>query len=117
MKAKLISFGVIEVTGQRFEHDIVIAHGKVTKRRKGPSKPFRDEFGHTPLSAAEEIPWSASRLIVGTGANGQLPIMEDVYREAKRRRVEIVAIPTAEACRLLEAIPDGDVSAILHVTC
>ena len=38
------------------------------KRKKKPSKPYRDEFGHTPLSADEELPWGGGRLIIGTGA-------------------------------------------------
>src|SRR4029434_482646 len=73
MKARLVKFGEIEVQGERYTHDVVIDGGKVRKRKKGPSKQFREEFGHTPLSAAEEIPWGCKRLLVGTGANGALP--------------------------------------------
>jgi hypothetical protein len=118
MDARLISFGRIEVDGVRFDHDVVIARGSIRKRKKRPSKAYRDRYGHTPLSLDEAIPWSADRLIVGTGASGQLPIMPEVIEEADRRHVELVALPTAEACRLLTAADDGErVSAILHVTC
>ncbi len=51
MKARLVKFGEIEVEGKRYTHDVVIDGGKVRKRKKGPSKQFREEFGHTPLSA------------------------------------------------------------------
>ena len=72
---------------------------------------------HTPLSAAEEIPWGGTRLIVGTGAKGQLPISPEVRAEAERRGIAIEALPTREACRLLAGVDRADVYAILHVTC
>ena len=117
MRATLVSFGVIEIDGQRYEHDVVISAGQIRKRDKKPSKVYQDQYGHTPLSAAETIPWSGSRLIVGTGASGQLPIMESVFREAERRGIEIDARPTSDACDLLRDVPTEKVFAILHVTC
>src|SRR3990172_7694273 len=53
VRAKLLSFGSIEVEGQRYDHDVVIDRGEVRKRHKGPSKALRAGYGHTPLSAAE----------------------------------------------------------------
>jgi hypothetical protein len=117
MKCRLVSFGQIEIDGERFDHDVVIEKGRIRKRKKGPSKRNRDEYGHTPLTPDEAIPWAAPLLIVGTGANGQLPITKDFYREAKDRGVEIVARPTTEACDLLAAADPKSVAAILHVTC
>jgi hypothetical protein len=117
MEARLVSFGVLEIDGQRYEHDVVIEAGHIRKRKKGPSKALREQYGHTPLSAAEDIPWSAPLLIVGTGVSGQLPVMPEVYEEAERQGVEIVAEPTAAACRRLGALDLGTVAAILHVTC
>ena len=117
MECRLVSFGRIEIDGERFEHDVVIEKGRVRRRKKGPSKPYRAEFGHTPLTPDEAIPWSATRLIVGTGANGALPITKDFYREAAKRGVEVVARPTAEACELLAVADRKKVAAILHVTC
>jgi hypothetical protein len=117
MKARLVKFGEIEVEGKRYTHDVVIDGGKVWKRKKGPSKQFRGRFGHTPLSAEEEIPWGGKRLIVGTGADGGLPVMEEVLAEAKRRGIEVIAAPTSEVCRLLEDVKKGQAYAILHCTC
>lgn len=117
VKARLISFGVIEIHGERFEHDVVIDHGTVTKRKKAPSKPLRDQFGHTPLSTLEAIPWSGNRLIVGTGFFGDLPLTPEVYDEARRRKVELITEPTAQACELLASLDDDEIAAILHVTC
>src|SRR6266496_671390 len=51
------SFGSIRINGVTYEHDVLIDRGQVRKRKKKPSKKFREAFGHTPLSAEEEIPW------------------------------------------------------------
>lgn len=117
MEARFISFGLIEIGGRRYEHDVVVERGEVRRRRKGASKVHRERYGHTPLSPDEAIPWSARVLIVGTGASGQLPIMPEVYDEARSRGVEIVAEPTDVACGLLEEADPRNVAAILHVTC
>jgi hypothetical protein len=117
MKARWIEFGEIEVEGERYSYDIVIDGGRVQKRVKKPSKAFRDQFGHTPLSANETIPWGGKRLIIGTGESGSLPVMPEVWAEAERRGIEIVAAPTDEALRLLGKINVKEAHAILHVTC
>jgi len=117
MDARLIGFGEVEIDGYRYRHDVVIDHGRVSKRRKKASRPFRDAYGHTPLTLAEGIPWPSRRLIVGTGADGALPIAPEVVDEARRRGVELVALPTAEACRRLATEDVGSLTAILHVTC
>lgn len=117
MKARWIDFGEIEVEGERYRCDIVIDRGSVAKRHKRPSKVYREGFGHTPLSAQEEIPWGGKRLIVGTGAYGSLPIMPEVREEAARRGIEIVAAPTEQALHLLHGLDSKKVRAVLHVTC
>src|SRR5450756_713150 len=85
MDARLISFGLIEIDGRRFGHDVVVEGGVVRRRKKAASKAYRDQYGHTPLSPDEAIPWSAHLLIIGTGVSGQLPIMPELYEEARRR--------------------------------
>ena len=55
------SFGEITIDGVAYDHDVVIDHGSISKRKKAPSKPYRDHFGHTPLSAEESIPWNCRR--------------------------------------------------------
>ena len=117
MQARLVEFGEIEVEGKRYMHDVVIDGGKVRKRKKGPSKESRQKFGHTPLSAGEKIPWGGKRLLVGTGAHGALPIMDEVLAEAKRRGVGVIAAPTVEVCHLLDEVKKGQAHAILHCTC
>ena len=117
MQARLISFGLIEIDGLRFEHDVVLEHGRVSKRRKGASKPLRGRYGHTPLSLLEPIPWDCRRLIVGTGADGELPIAPDVRDEARRRGVELVVAAHRGGVRAAGRRGPGSVNAILHVTC
>ncbi len=116
MKFGDFSFGTIKIDGTVHEHDVVIDRGTTRKRKKKPSKQFRDEFGHTPLSVEEEIPWKCRQLVVGTGAQGKLPVMDQVRREAERRKIELVVLPTAEAIELLNRDPKAT-NAILHVTC
>jgi hypothetical protein len=77
-------FGKIEIDGVNYERDVVIDRGRIRKRKKKPSKRFREEFGHTPLSVEEEIPWKCQRLVVGTGRYGSLPVMDEVKLEARR---------------------------------
>jgi hypothetical protein len=109
------SFGSIRIDGITYEHDVVIDEGHVRKRKKKPSKKYRCEFGHTPLSAGEEIPWTCRRLVIGTGT-GALPVMDEVKREAARRKIKLLILPTLKAIEELKQHP-RDTNAILHLTC
>ena len=109
-------FGSIRIDGVSYKHDVVIDRDKIRKRKKKPSKKFRGEFGHTPVSVEEEIPWKCERLVVGTGNYGSLPAMENVKKEARSRKIELVILPTDEAIDTL-ATKHENTNAILHVTC
>jgi hypothetical protein len=115
MHFEMFSFGSIRIDGVTYEHDVVIDRGRVRKRKKKLSKQFRDDFGHTPLSVEEEIPWDCQRLVIGTGT-GALPVMDQVKNEAHRRKVKLSILPTAKAIQELKQRPRGT-NAILHVTC
>jgi hypothetical protein len=116
MRFGSFAFGSIEVDGTTYEHDLVIDRGHVRKRTKGPSKALRTRYGHTPLSLGEDIPWECERLVIGSGAAGSLPVVDEVGEEAARRGVEFVVLPTSDAIVELERAPEGT-NAILHVTC
>jgi hypothetical protein len=109
-------FGSIEIDGVTYEHDVVIEGGRTRKRKKGPSKALRGGYGHTPLTAAEDIPWSCRRLVLGSGASGSLPITDDVIAQAERRGVELIVLPIVEAIEELRR-SSANTNAILHVTC
>jgi hypothetical protein len=111
-----LSFGSIRIDGVTYEYDVVVDRGKIRRRKKKPSRKFREEFGHTPLSTEEKIPWRCHRLVVGTGNHSALPVMKNVKFEAERRKVELVILPTADAIKLLNKRAK-DTNAILHVTC
>jgi len=109
-------FGSIRIDGVTYERDLVIDRGKVRKREK-PSRKFREEFGHTPVSVEEKIPWKCRRLVVGTGKYGSLPVMDTVKLDARRRKIELVILlPTDEAIETL-AKRSEETNVILHVTC
>jgi hypothetical protein len=116
MRFEQFAFGSIRVDGTTYDHDLVIDRGRVRKRKKGPSKRLRSRFGHTPLSLDEDIPWDCRRLVIGSGAAGALPVVDDVAKEASRRGVDLIVLPTSDAIEELERAPSGT-NAILHVTC
>ena len=115
MRFEAFSFGSIRIDGVTYHYDVVIDRGEVRKRKKKASKKFRGAFGHTPLSLEEGIPWKCRRLVIGTGT-GALPVMKEVQVEAKRRKVKLLILPTAEAIDLLKA-KAAKTNAVLHVTC
>jgi hypothetical protein len=108
------SFGSLRIDGRPYEHDVVIDRGEIRDRKKKPSKKFRDAFGHTPLSTAQDIPWKWRQVI--TGAYGRLPVMKEVEREAWRHKVKLPILPTIKAIEVLQEDP-ADTNAIIHVTC
>jgi hypothetical protein len=116
MKWGKCRFGSLKVDGTKYNKDIVLEGGSLRKRKKKPSREFRDQFGHTPVSVREAIPWTCKQLVIGTGMEGRLPVMDDVKAEAQRRGVKLVVCTTPEAVELLKAEP-AETNAILHVTC
>jgi hypothetical protein len=117
MKAKSTGFGEVRIEGERYPYDVVIDAGRIRRRRKGPSKALRGQYGHTPLSLGEDLPWAGRRLIIGTGVDGRLPVTPEVTTEAGRRGVELVVLPTRDACRLIADLKAKEVYAVLHVSC
>ena len=107
MRITHYSFGSVRVEGVTYDHDLIIDCGKVRKRKKAASRKFRSAYGHTPLSIAEDIPWRCHRLVIGTGADGALPVMEQVREEARRREVDLVVLPTAKAIGVLTETTQG----------
>jgi hypothetical protein len=54
--------------------------------------------------------------VIGTGADGALPVMEQVRHEADRRKIDLVVLPTAAAISVLTDTVT-DTNAVLHLTC
>ena len=55
------------------------------------------------------------RLVVRTGT-GSLPVMKEVPVEDKRRKIELLIMPTEQAIKLFKQSA-AQTNAILHVTC
>jgi len=112
------AFGWIEIGRKRYEHDIVIhTDGSVAKRKKKRSKPFREEYGHTPLSAEELTFLEKERpdvVYIGTGQYGDLPLTRDAA--SLLESYPTVVKPTPEILPLL-AKEHRRYIAVLHVTC
>ena len=115
MRVSDYCFGSVRVDGVTYDHDLIIDRGKIRKRNKAASRKYRGAYGHTPLSAEEDIPWRCRRLVIGTGADGALPVMQQVRDEA-RRKVDLIILPTAAATGVLTGAA-AKTSAILHLTC
>jgi hypothetical protein len=64
----------------------------------------------------EDIPWKCRQLVIGTGAYGKLPVMQEVRSNAERKKIKLIVLPTIEAIAVLNRNPK-DTNAILHVTC
>lgn len=111
------AFGRVTIDGVAYEHDVVIEGGTIRKRKKGPSKRRREEFGHTPLTPEERVPWEAKHLWIGTGAQGRLPVSDGFREEARRRGVELGTKTTPELVQMINDSLPTDTNVILHVTC
>ncbi|MDY6985498.1 MAG: MTH938/NDUFAF3 family protein [Candidatus Thermoplasmatota archaeon] len=116
MEFRHVSFGTIEIDGKVYYKDIVIDKGHVRKRKKKPSKKYKKDYGHTPLTIDEDIPWDCDVLVIGTGYDGAMPVMKEVYEEADRRGVEIRVMNTGEAIEELKS-KGKNANSVLHLTC
>jgi len=116
LRFEKFSFGSIRIDGQTYDYDLVIDRGEIHKRKKKAYRPYREAFKHTPLSVKENIPWRCSRLVIGTGAEGLLPVMDEVRDEARDRKVQLISVPTPEAIAILNRGGKAT-NAVLHVTC
>ena len=104
-------FGQIVVDGRQETKDLIILPDRVVRnwwRQDGHGLVLDDL-----AEVLEELP---AHLVVGTGAEGALPVMDQVKRAAERRKVELLTLPTPEAIRALRD-ESKDTNAILHVTC
>ncbi len=114
MKVDRFEFGSIVIDGKEYTSDLVIEGREIKKRKKKNSKPYRSRYGHTPLSAKENIPWDCKRLVIGMGCSEMLPVMDDVKKKAEKRGVELLQLKTDEA---LQHLNEKGTNLILHLTC
>src|SRR5262249_27778244 len=116
MKWGKCKLGSLKIDGEKYTNDIILDRGELRRRRKKPSREFREQFGHTPVAVGKEIRWECKRLVIGTGMFGHPRVRDEVKAKVEKRGVELVVSPTPEAVQLLKDTP-ADTNAILHVTC
>jgi hypothetical protein len=116
-KVKSVSFGKIKVNGKLYEKDIVIEGYDVRTRKKGPSKPKKAKYGHTPLTHLEEIPWDCKVLVIGIGMSKRLPVTDKFKEVAKKKGVTLIMMRTPEAVEYYNKNFTEDMNAIFHITC
>jgi len=58
-------------------------------------------------------------IIIGTGANGVMPVPEDISNFIKEKGIKIIVEKTGEACQIYNALlkESKKVAAFLHNTC
>lgn len=106
------SFGHIIVDGEEQTRDVIVL----------PDRVLADWWradGHRLVLAdlddvIEELP---ERLLVGTGAHGQLRPDPEALEQLRRRGVEVEALPTDEAVLRYGQLDPRRTAAALHLTC
>jgi hypothetical protein len=105
-------FGRIVVDGHRHDRDVIVLPDRVIAgwwRKEGHSLVVEDLE-----DVLDEIP---PRLIVGTGAHGQMHPDPEALEELARRGIEVEAARTGEAVERFNASDPRSTAAALHLTC
>jgi hypothetical protein len=114
MKIEEYSFGRIVIDGQTYTSDVIIHPGRVD------DKWWRKE-GHNLADADLDSVWPEAPeiLVVGTGSPGLMKVDPSVEQRCKRERIELIALPTAEAVAAFNRLSaeNKKAAAALHLTC
>jgi hypothetical protein len=106
------SFGRIVVDGREQTRDLIVLPDRVVTdwwRREGHSLALEDL-----AEVEQELP---GRLILGTGAHGQLRPPPKVIEELERRGIDVEVLPTGDAVRRYVELDERSTAAALHLTC
>jgi hypothetical protein len=105
-------FGRIVVDGQEQTRDLIILPGRMVPNwwRKEGHALVLDDLG----DVLDELP---DRLIVGTGASGQMRPDPGSLEALRRRGIDVVVARTDEAVRLFADADPATTAAALHLTC
>lgn len=112
-KIESYRFGHIEIDGVTHHRDVILLPGSVQGN-------WRRKTGHRLYVDDLEAVWLASPkvLVVGLGASSQMSIPSETLRALEEAGIELIALPTEEACKRYNALRGrGDVAAALHLTC
>jgi len=111
-------FGSITISGELYEHDVVIRlSGKVKKRKKKLSKAKYGTSHKVSLEEAEHIfEAGAKRLILGSGQGGSVEISDEAAEYFRTKGCSVQLLPTPQAITAWNAAK-GAVIGMFHVTC
>jgi hypothetical protein len=105
-------FGRVLVDGHEHRQDVIVLPGRVVAgwwRREGHGLVLDDLE-----EVLDELP---ARLVIGTGAYGQLEPDPAALDALRRRGIEVDALPTDDAVRLFAQLEPARTAAALHLTC
>jgi len=111
-------FGSITISGERYEHDVVIRlSGKVKKRKKKLSKAKYGTSHKVSLEEAEHIfEAGAKQLILGSGQGGNVELSEEAAEYFRKNGCSVELLPTPQAITAWNDA-SGAVIGMFHVTC
>jgi hypothetical protein len=111
-------FGSITISGEVYEHDVLIRlDGRVKKRKKKLSKAIYGTSHTVSLDEAKQIfDDGAKRLIVGTGQHGRLELSEEAADYFSRKGCSVELLPTPKALVAWNSAK-GAMVGLFHVTC
>jgi hypothetical protein len=111
-------FGSITISGECFEHDVMIRlDGDVKKRKKKLSKAV---YGTSHIISLDEAGHiyepGAKLLIIGSGQTGYVHLSDEAADYFHKHGCAVEVFPTPQAILAWNAA-EGDVIAVFHVTC
>jgi hypothetical protein len=111
-------FGSITISGEPYEHDVVIRlGGKVQKRKKKLSKAKYGTSHKISLEEAEHIfEAGAKQLIIGSGQSGCVDLSDEASEYFRKHGCSVQLLPTPQAITTWNAAK-GAVIGMFHVTC
>lgn len=113
MRIDRFNFGEIVIDGRTYRQDVLLYEGRVK------SDWWRLE-GHLLQVAdvAEALAAEPEVLVVGMGQPGRMQVDLGLSRYLKEKGIELLAVPTAQACNLINSLEGKRRwAAALHLTC
>jgi len=107
------SFGSVTIDGTSYDSDLIVCPDGVR-----PDWWRKEGHGLCPEDLSAVIEVGVELLIVGCGAYGVLKVPETTREWLEGKGIELVALPTGEACERYNELAAGrKVAAGLHLTC
>jgi hypothetical protein len=105
-------FGAVVVDGDEQTRDVIVLPDRVVVN-------WWRAAGHrlVPADLADVLDELPERLLVGTGAYGQMRLEPETLELLRKRGIEVESMPTGEAVRRYGELDPRRTAAALHLTC